>query len=345
MPMLTPDVPRGTVHTLWIDSQVLQGNPWGDATRRRVDIYLPPGYTIDSAEKLPVLYDLVGYTGGGPKHTAYTSFGESVPERMDRLIAQSDCAPAAVVFPDCFTKLGGNQYINTLGVGNWADFLLKELIPFVENNAPVLPGRDHRGVFGKSSGGYGAIIHALKYSEYWNVAACHSGDMYFDFCYRTDFPGALDTLAKHDRSIDTFLDYFYKADKVSGDDFQTLMVLAMAATYDPDPENPTEIRLPVDLYTGEFNQERWKHWLEDDPIVLINDYADNLRDLDVVYIDCGDHDQYHLVYGARQFHKKLDALDIDHIYEEFPDNHSSIDYRMDRSLPLIIGALLPYEAQ
>lgn len=343
MPMLKSDIPHGTVHTLWLDSKVLQNNPWDDPARRRIDVYLPPGMELDSAEKLPVLYDLVGYTSGSPKHTAYKNFGENVPERMDRLIANGETKPAIIVFPDCFTKLGGNQYINSVSVGPWADFLIQEVIPFVEQQAPVLPGKDHRGIFGKSSGGYAAIVHGMRYADVWDAIACHSGDMYFDFCYRTDFPTALDTLAKHNRSIPDFIEYFHNAEKVSGDDFHALMAIAMAATYDPNEENPTEIRLPVDLYTGELDEERWSHWLEHDPINLVDELVDNLRELDLVYIDCGDQDQYHMVYGSRILHQKLEAMEINHMYEEFEDNHSSIDYRLDRSIPLLVDALTPFE--
>jgi len=340
--MLKPDVPHGQVHTFWLDSEVLQGNPWEDSPRRRIDVYLPPEVNLDSGENYPVLYDLVGYSNGGPKDTAYTSFGESVPERMDRLIANGDAKPAIIVFPDCFTSLGGNQYINSPSVGRWADFLLHETIPFVEERAPVLPGRDHRGLFGKSSGGYGAIVHGMRYPEYWNAIACHAGDMYFDFCYRTDFPTVLDVLAKHDRSVSQFLEYFHSAEKVSGDEFHTLMAIAMAATYDPNESDPTDIRLPVDLYTGELLEERWANWLRHDPIHLVEELGGNLHDLDLVFIDCGDQDQYHMLYGARILHRKLEDQGIKHIYEEFPDNHSKIDYRYDRSLPLLIDALTPF---
>ena len=55
--------------------------------------------------------------------------------------------------------------------------------------------------------------------------------------------------------------------------------------------------------------------------------------------DCGDVDQYNLVYGARRMHKRLDAMGVPHVYEEFPDNHSSVDYRMDVSLPILAKAL------
>ena len=339
MPQLKPDVPHGTVKTYWLDSKVLQGNPWADPTYRRIDVYLPPGFDENSGERLPVVYDLVGFTAGGPAHTAYKNFGESLPEQMDRLIAEGKTKPAILVFPDCFTKLGGNQYVNSAGVGQWADFIHQEVIPFIESELPVLPGKIHRGVFGKSSGGYGAMIYALKYSKFWNAAACHSGDMYFDFCYRTDFPKTLDILARHERSIPQFIEYFHAADKVSGDDFHCLMTLAMAATYDPDPANPKQIRLPVDLHTGEFDEDRWQNWLKDDPVYLVDELHANLKQLKLLYIDCGSVDQYHLAYGARQMHRKLEHYGVDHIYYEFPDNHSSVNYRFDRSLPLIIEAL------
>ena len=62
--------------------------------------------------------------------------------------------PVIVVMPDCFTALGGNQYINSSAVGRYADYLLQEIIPFVDREFRTLASRDHRGCFGKSSGGY-----------------------------------------------------------------------------------------------------------------------------------------------------------------------------------------------
>jgi hypothetical protein len=67
--------------------------------------------------------------------------------------------------------------------------------------------------------------------------------------------------------------------------------------------------------------------------------ADNLRKLKALYIDCGEKDQFNLLYGARRFVRRLNELGIPHRYEEFPDNHSGVDYRMDESLPLLAQAL------
>src|ERR1700730_10874193 len=57
-------------------------------------------------------------------HTNWAGFRETLPERLDRLIGQRRMPPVVVAFPDCFTRLGGNQYINSASLGAWGDFLL-----------------------------------------------------------------------------------------------------------------------------------------------------------------------------------------------------------------------------
>jgi S-formylglutathione hydrolase FrmB len=115
--------------------------------------------------------------------------------------------------------------------------------------------------------------------------------------------------------------------------------LAMAASYDPDPSQFLGIRLPVTFDTCEIIGERWENWLQHDPVVAIQRQAENLRRLKALYIDCGVNDQFNLLYGARRFVQQLKSLGIDHRYEEFSDNHSGVDYRMDESLPLLAVAL------
>jgi hypothetical protein len=117
-------------------------------------------------------------------------------------------------------------------------------------------------------------------------------------------------------------------------------ILAMAASYDPDPSQYLGIRLPVTLDTCELIEERWANWLRHDPVAMLKTGADRLRRLKALYIDCGTNDQYRLLYGARRFVRALKKLDIEHRYEEFPDNHSGVDYRMDDSLPFLAQALI-----
>ena len=326
---------RGQVHRLTLESRVLLGNLLRDSAARTIDVYVPAN--VESVG-LPLLVDLVGFTAGGPAHTNWKNFTENLPERLDRLIGTGAMPPVIVAFPDCFTKLGGNQYINSAGTGRWADFLLKEAVPFVEQHFHC-GGEGKRGVFGKSSGGYGAITHALLYPEFWSAAACHSGDMAFELCYLPEFPRLLRAIAKAGGSIEKWISDLHAAPKIKDGELHDLMTLAMCATYDPDPAAPYGIRLPVDSQTCELIPERWAKWLAWDPIVLAGTRGPRLAMLKALYIDCGDIDQYDLVYGARRLHRLLERQGIAHVYEEFPDDHTAVDYRMNKSLPLLSKAL------
>jgi enterochelin esterase-like enzyme len=329
--------PAGTVQTLWLDSKALRNNPLQDPARRRVDVYLPHAHT---GEGLPLLVDLVGFLSGGPVQGNWRNFGENLPERLDRLIASGALPPLVVALPDCFTHLGGNQYINSAALGNWADFLREDLVPFVETQFGC-GGDGRRGVFGKSSGGYGALTHALLYPEFWAAAACHSGDMAFELVFLPEFPNVLRALAAYDMNVAAWLKEFYSKPKQRGSDLHILLLLAMCASFDPDPVAPYGIRLPVDPHTCEVIPERWHNFMRWDPLNLAVEKGLGLNKLKALYIDCGTQDQYNLLYGARRLHRLLEQRGIAHVYEEFRDDHSGIDYRLDRSLPLLVKALAP----
>jgi hypothetical protein len=357
--------PAGTLVVLEHTSKVLKGNPLGDPHVRRVGVWLPPQY--DGIQRFPVLYDLVGFTGSGLSHTNWKPFGDNVPERAARLIREQRMGPVIIVFPDCFTALGGNQYVNSSAIGPYADYLTGEIIPFVDREFRTLAGREHRGCFGKSSGGYGSILHAMKYSRYWGAVANHSGDAYFDFVYWCDWPNTLNELARHrvpkrkpgaydalrestrnrladgldDGRIRRFLAHVWKKEKLSTPESHCIMNLCMAATYDPDPRAPNGFRVPFNLESGELIETRWRNWLKHDPVNLVARHRDSLKSLRGIYIDCGWRDQYHIHYGARILSKRLTAAGIRHTYEEFDDNHSDVDYRMDVSLPFLYRALKP----
>ena len=365
MAIKRPKGPSGTLVVLEHKSEILKGNPLGDPHVRKLGVWLPPQYESEPGRRFPVLYDLVGFTGSGLSHTNWKPFSENVPERAARLVHDGRMAPAIIVFPDCFTALGGNQYVNSSAIGNYADYLTREIIPFVDREFRTLAGREHRGCFGKSSGGYGAIIHGMKYARYWGAIADHSGDAYFEFVYWHDWPNTLNELSRHryaaraagsydvraesrrkglaegkdDGRIGRFLRKAWHKDKLSGSESHCLMNLAMAATYDPDPRAPMGFRVPFNMESGELIEDRWKHWRAHDPVNLVQRYRDNLKSLRGIYIDCGWRDQYHIHYGTRILAKRLAEAGVRHTYEEFDDNHSDIDYRMDVSLPFLVRSL------
>lgn len=357
----------GTVVMLEHVSRILADNPLGDPHVRKLAVWLPPQYdqgaTRNRGKRFPVLVDMAGFLGSGLSHVSWKNLSENVPERAARLIFERRMAPAIIVFPDCFTGLGGNQYVNSSALGAYADYLIREIIPFVDREFRTLPSRDHRGCFGKSSGGYGAIVHGMKYPKTWGAVADHSGDAYFEFVYGHDWPNTLTELAKHrpkkfaagrydvrrmernvqrgvdDGRVKRFLEAVWEKPKLSPAEGHAIMNLCMAASYDPDPKAPNGFRLPFNLETGELIPARWETWRKHDPINLVDKYKSNLRSLRGIYVDCGWRDQYHIQYGTRILSKRLHAARIAHRYEEFDDNHSDIDYRLDVSLPFLSRAL------
>jgi S-formylglutathione hydrolase FrmB len=361
----------GTVVVLEHRSSILADNPLGDPHLRKLAVWLPHAYDQRESgpgRRFPVLYDLVGFTGTGLSHLNWKPFSENLAERAARLVHDGHMGPVILVMPDCYTSLGGNQYVNSGALGRYADYLTREIVPFVDREFRTLASREHRGCFGKSSGGYGAMIHGMKYARHWGAIANHSGDAYFDFIYRADWPNTLNEIAKYrrpprkagpqpvpadaagerglaegldDGRVRRFLEAMWKKHKLSSAEVHAIMNVCMAATYDPDAAAPLGFRLPFHLDSGELIEARWKHWLAHDPRRLIARYAVNLRRLRGIYIDCGWRDQYHIHYGTRQLSRRLAAAGIEHRYEEFDDDHSDVDYRMDVSLPYLYRALAP----
>src|SRR4249920_2432703 len=369
MALKRPQWQPGTLVLLEHDSKILRNNRLRDPHVRKLAVWLPPQYdgggTRGRGRRFPVLYDMVGFTGSGLSHVAWKNFGDNVPERVARLIHERRMAPTIMVFPDCFTALGGNQYVNSSAIGNYADYLTKEIVPFIDREFRTLASPKHRGCFGKSSGGYGSIVHGMRYPQTWGAVADHSGDAYFEFVYGHDWPNTLNELMKHrarrrksgaydalresrrkglgrgldDGRIRRFLEHVLKKEKLSTGEGHCIMNLCMAATYDPDPRAPNGFRVPFNLESGEAIEERWRRWRSHDPINLVERYRDNLKSLRGIYIDCGWRDQYHIHFGSRVLSARLSAAGIRHRYEEFDDNHSDIDYRMDVSLPFLYRAL------
>ena len=324
------------IETNRIESKLLEGTPLGDPAQRDLTVYLPPGYDVDPARRYPVLLAVVGFTGTGAMLFNRDPLGEDLKTRMDRLIESGACPPAVIVAPDCFTRVGGNQYINSSATGPYEDHLLQEIVPWIEEKYRVT----RWGVFGKSSGGYGAMVLAMRNPDTFRATADHSGDANFELCYLAGFPEALDRYREAGGPAAWLESFWADENQHRGKHMNALNSLAMAAHYSPNPDSPhLGIDFPFDLDTGEFRADVWERWRAWDPVQMVDRYADNLRKLDLIYIDCGEKDEWALHWGARALAARIRAAGIECIHEEFDDGHRSISYRYDRSLPLLLEAL------
>ena len=331
---------RGQVILWEFESEMLRGNPAGDPHVRVVPVYLPPSYAAERERRYPVAFVLTGFTGRGRMLLNDNPWSPSLPDRMDGLIARGACEEMILVMPDCFTRFGGSQYLNSSATGRYEDHVTRELVPQVDRAYRTLPGRAHRGVMGKSSGGYGALVLAMRHPDLFGALASHSGDLYFDYCYRGDVPKFCSQVQEAGGLV-PWLEAFEARLQKKSEDLTALNVLAMAAAYSPNPEAPLGIDLPCDLASGAFREDVWRRWLEHDPLRMVERHAEALRDARLVFLDCGTRDEFHLHHGARLFSRRLTALGIAHEYEEFPDGHMNVTYRYDVSLPRMGRALSP----
>jgi enterochelin esterase family protein len=332
------EIPRGTVRSERVVSRVLQGNLPGDPHARDLYLYLPPGYK-SGKDRYPVAWCLSGFTGRGRMLLNDNPWTPGIADRMDALLAAGSAKPMILALPDCFTHLGGSQYVNSPGLGNYEDHVIEELVPFVDSRYRTLAASEHRGVIGKSSGGYGALMLGMRHPGVFQAVVCHSGDIHFEYCYKRDFGPALRTIRKGG-GIAAWLRAFRASPRKRHADIEALNILAMAAAYSPNAGNPPAYcDLPFDLETGAIDDTVWKRWLEWDPLLLAERFAEGLRKLRLLYLDCGREDEFYLELGARCFAKRLLALGIPHEYEEFEDGHMNVSYRMDVSLPKLSHAL------
>jgi hypothetical protein len=327
---------KGKIVIKRLESVILKKNPLNDPYVRDVIIYLPPEYTKSSSRGYITVFCLAGFRGSGRSLLNVDPLGENIEQKMDRLVSEGKCGPMILVLLDCFTKFGGNQYINSSATGRYEDYIIGEIVPFIDKNY----NSAFHALLGKSSGGYGSIVLGMRHPDIFQAVVDHSGDAAFEYCYLPDFPKAVDAIREAGGPKKWLNRYWRKSNRHRTSDSAPLNVLAMAAHYSPDPRSKElGLKLPFNLETGEILDDVWKTWLTWDPIRMVDKYSSNLKKLKLLYLDCGIKDEYNLHFGGRILHSKLQMMNIKHFYEEFDDGHMNINYRNDISLPKIYRAL------
>ncbi len=292
--------PAGRLDELEVDSDALRGNALGDPHVRPLWVYTPPAYDAEPERRFPAIYLIQGLTGQLDMWRNRAAFRPTVPELVDRLFAEQECPPALVVFVDGWTSYGGSQFVDSPAVGRYHTYLCDEVVPFVDARYRTLAEPGHRGISGKSSGGYGAMITPMLRPDLFGGLATHAGDALFELCYVPDFREATRALRdSYDGSFDAFWkDFRSRPAFTKGTDFPLLNTWAMAACYSANEDG--SIELPFDPSTGKLRPEIWERWLAWDPVRMAERHADALRGLRAIYIDAGTQDQFFLDLGARR---------------------------------------------
>ncbi len=335
----------GELDSLVVESELLTGNPLGDPARRPLYVYRSPGVAPrelrPTAEPIASVYVIQGFTGQLDMWLSRTALEPTMLERLDAMFAAGDCPDAIVVFVDAWTSRGGSQFLNSSATGRYMDYLCDEVVPFVDERYPTAASSERRGLSGKSSGGYGAMVVPMLRPDVFGALASHAGDALFECCYQRDFPAVARALRE---SFEGSYEVFHRRLAAAGHfDWarfgKPFEVYGYASAYSPDPARPGEALLPFEISTGRLIEDVWARWLARDPVRMAPRHADALRGMRRIYLDAGRGDEWFLDLGAQAFSGELTKLGIEHSLELFDGQHGGIGYRYPGAIRELVLAL------
>jgi len=334
---------HGTLDRLLVESDLLAGNPLGDPAHRPLWVYRPPGVERDHPKPLPSVYVIQGYTGQLDMWRNRNPFEPTFLERLDHLFATGNAPDAVVVMVDAWTSYGGSQFIDSTSTGPYMSYLCDEVVPFIDERYPTAPHRDHRGLTGKSSGGYGAMVVPMLRPDVFGGIASHCGDALFEACYLGEFRLAARKLRdEFGGSYETFFEELAAADHVDLERFaEPVEVYGYAACYSPDPGAPGKALLPFELETGRLVDDVWEQWLAWDPVRLAPVHADALRSMKRIHLDAGRRDEYFLDLGATAFAREVEKAGATCTLDLFDGTHAGLVYRYPGAIRELAIALAP----
>jgi S-formylglutathione hydrolase FrmB len=214
-------------------SEALQEN-------KMVDIYFPPGYDENPDMHYSVIYYLHGWFG------SQNSMNEMIGI-MESLINNGTIEPVIMVgadnSPDPFD---GSMYMNSIIWGNYEDYMINDLISWVESSFRAYPSRDHRALLGISMGGYGTFRYGILHKDKFRVLAAAASQV-LNLTEAVLDSTRLHVLQQNQPGPPFFYDY-YNSGSVSTTQFMFLVFGAFAPNLNTPQTyiNPPIVEFPLD---------------------------------------------------------------------------------------------------
>ncbi len=268
-----------------------------------VRIYLPPDYVNSPEEHYPVIYFLHGANGD------YTSYF-NVMSWTQSLINDGAIQPVIVVFANgACPPYWGSMYINSALYGNYEDYIVHDLVAFIDTTFRTLAERDYRCISGHSMGGGGSANLAIKHPDIYRGFASHAGIMAMDTVMPVWKAGVLQENGgappyNYTWGAGTYTNFFFTG----------------AGAMSPNLNNPpTYVDFPL-CPDGDFIDSVYMKWSQYDNSILIKQItpADNLG----IFFSCGTNDGLHLYPANEMFRDTLDMLGLDYVFLTTTGNHN-----------------------
>ena len=287
----------------------IQGNPAGEDAMRRLTIYLPPGY-YQSKQHYPVIYFLHGMYG----EDSATMTDLEINKLLDTAIYSKHIKPVIFVLPDSHTKYKGSFYTNSKLTGNWADFIAKDVIDYVDKHFKTISNKGSRGIAGASMGGNGALKMGMLFPDV------------FSSVYATT-PATLNWSDGINTSLDAFkIISDAKSDSTIVNNVSAMIMVDLGRTYSPNLNKPPFYADMPAYYIDDslvIDTSAVNKWTQNFATNMIESHLIALKSLKAIKIDWGRNDAgRHVPVTCLQFSKKLEWYGINHFAEEYLGGHA-----------------------
>ncbi|HUQ98600.1 MAG TPA: alpha/beta hydrolase-fold protein [Gemmatimonadaceae bacterium] len=305
--------PGGVIHFDTVPAPSLRKNLLGDPDRRAVSIYTPPGYTKNSRGRYPVVYLLHGFAADHRAFIAGVYTGMNTRMSMDSLINAGLIKPMIVVTPNARNAFDGSFYTNSVTTGNWEDFIVKDLVSYVDSHYRTIRSRTGRGLAGHSMGGFGTLRVGMKHPDVFSAMYALS-----PCCLGQEHRTGRNYVASWKKVLS-----LTEFSQIKSAGFLPDINLALSAVYAPDPQNgPFFVDLPFriqgdTLAPVEPVVSRW----HPTPIEMVPDYSRNLKRMSIAF-DAGIEDGLtDIPRNVAKLDSALTALGIAHKAEAYHGDH------------------------
>jgi len=155
---------QGKLVSTDFEAPSLARNVYGISARQRLVIYLPAGYE-ESQRRFPVLYFLPNFNCSLWRYTGGSFQGFHLRQAMDRQLGKGAAREMIIVIPNVMHLLGGSWYRNSPLTGNWEDYIVNDVVGYIDHHFKTVASASGRGVAGHGMGGTGALELALKHPD------------------------------------------------------------------------------------------------------------------------------------------------------------------------------------
>jgi enterochelin esterase-like enzyme len=292
------------VERIKIHGTALEGNLEGNAVDRDVLVCLPPGYDKQKSRRYPVVYALHGYSIGAQQWSKEIH----VPQTIEGAFAQG-ANEMIVVLPDSKTVHNGSMYSSSATVGDFENYIARDVVAYIDAHYRTLPHRLSRGLVGHSMGGYGATRIGMKHADVF-------GSLYImsPCCLSPRQAGPANA------EMEKTLAEVKTAEDSAKLPFGARAQLAAAAAWSPNPKNPP-LYLDLARKNGEVQNDVLARWAANSPLAFFDQYVANLRMYRAISIDVGDKDGLRVDSG--KLHDAMDKYGIANGFEIYPGTHTS----------------------